>query len=200
MIAIFNLLSNIIMTGTSIIGCATIVNKVGKFCKIIEDSNSDGFKMAFDGLMMDTIDDMNKCVESVSAIANNVNSVLFIMYDILTGNKFIKKNKEGKIIICNKSKIYSGYKDKIDELSTKVKQYQEELKKMKKNKEMTKNNDKNDDDSSLDSSVMNDNSSLPDDEEDDNTISSNDTDETDDNTNNNNKSNNKNKKDEFFLE
>ena len=75
----------------------SIINKVGKFCKVIEDNNSDGFKIAFDGLMMDSIDDMNKCVEAVSAIANNVNSVLFIMYDILSGNKFIKKNKEGKI-------------------------------------------------------------------------------------------------------
>ena len=38
MIAIINLLTNILITGTSIIGCVTIVNKIGKFCKVIEDN------------------------------------------------------------------------------------------------------------------------------------------------------------------
>ena len=193
MIAILNLLTNILITGTSIIGCATIINKVGKFCKVIEDNNSDGFKIAFDGLMMDTIDDMNKCVEAVSAIANNVNSVLFIMYDILSGNKFIKKNKEGKIIICNKSKIYSGYKDKIDILSNKVKQYQEELKKMKKTKDISKNS-KDKDNHDTDDDNDNDNSSLS--SSDNDSLSSDDT-----NDDTNNKTNDKtNKKDEFYLE
>ena len=35
----------------------------------------------------------------------------------------LQKDKDGKIIICNKSKMVSGYKDKISELSSKVKKY-----------------------------------------------------------------------------
>jgi len=152
MIAIINLLTNILITGTSIIGCVTIVNKIGKFCKVIEENNEDSFKIAFDTCMMDTIDDMNKCVESIGMIASNCNNIIFIMYDIFTGNKFIKKNKDGKIIICNKSKVFSGYKDKIDELNNKVKKYQEELKKIKKPKQSIKKENIIDDNSSLSSS------------------------------------------------
>jgi hypothetical protein len=136
MIAIINLLTNIFITGTSIIGCATIINRIGNFCKIIEQNQEDGFKKAFDNVMIESIDDMNKCVESISAISSNVNNIMFILYDIVVGNKIIKKNKDGKIIVCGKAKIYSGFKDKIDELKNKVKKYETELKKIKgKNKE-----------------------------------------------------------------
>lgn len=164
--AIFSLLSNIIITGTSIIGCATIINKLGKFFKTMEEeTKGDSFKVAFDTFMMDTIDDMNKCVESISTIASNVNNVAVIVYDILVGNKFIKKDKDGKIIICNKAKLYSGYKDKIDELSNKVKKYQDELKKMKKTKDKNKKDNSDDEDD--------DEESISDDEKDDSTVSSN---------------------------
>jgi hypothetical protein len=139
MIAIINLLTNILITGTSIIGCATILNKVGRFCKIIEENDNDGFKKGFDNFMIESIDEMNKCVESVSTIVININNIFFIVYDILIGNKFIKKNKEGKLIICGKSKFYSGYKDKINELNSKVKKYQDELKKIKKPNNKTQN-------------------------------------------------------------
>lgn len=190
MIAIINLLTNILITGTSIIGCVTIVNKVGKFCKVIEENNEDGFKIAFDTCMMDTIDDMNKCVESIGMIASNCNNIIFIMYDIFTGSKFVKKNKDGKIIICNKSKVFSGYKDKIDELNNKVKKYQEELKKIKKPKKIIKKENIVNDDSS-------DDSSLP---------SSNDSDSDNDsiedvlNESDNENSDNKKKNKEFYLE
>ena len=148
MIAIFNLLTNIFITGTSIIGCVTIINKIGNFCKIIEENDNDGFKKAFDNIMMETIDDMNKCVESSSTIASNINNMAFILYDILTGNKIIKKNKDGKIIVCGKAKIYSGFKDKIDELKNKVKLYENELKKIKKDKDKDKELESSDSDSS----------------------------------------------------
>jgi hypothetical protein len=152
MIAIINLLTNIFITGTSIIGCATIVNKLGKFCKIIEENNEDGFKTGFDNFMMETIDDMNKCVESLSTISSNLNNVSFILYDIIVGNKHIKKNKDGKIVLCEKTKLYSGYKDKIEELKSKVKKYEEELNKMKSNKTSTnkKKEKEKDNDSSYD--------------------------------------------------
>jgi hypothetical protein len=158
--AIFSLLSNIIITGTSIIGCTTIINKLGKFFKTMEEeTKEDSFKIAFDNLMIDTIDDMNKCVESISVIASNFNNVSIIIYDIIVGNKFIKKDKDGKIIICTKAKLYSGYKDKIDELSNKVKKYQDELRKIK--KKNTNNNNKSDNnDSNSDTDSDNDDSTI----------------------------------------
>ena len=131
------------MIGTSCIGVITIVNKIGKFCKIIDENKKDGFKLGFDALMLDSIDEINKCVESVSTITNNLNKILFILYDITVGNKFIKKDKDGKIIICNKSKVFNGYKNKIDELSSKVKKYQEELTKIKSNKKNNSNTENN---------------------------------------------------------
>ena len=142
MYAIINLLTNILMTGSSIIGCVTIINKIGKFCKVIDENNVDGYKVGFDSFMLDSIDEINRCVESISTISNNVNKVCCVLYDISTGNKFVKKDKDGKIIVCNKSKIYSGFKDKIEELSGKVKKYQVELSKIKKHKSKDKTNDK----------------------------------------------------------
>ena len=173
MSAILNLVSNICMLGCSIIGVVTIINKSGKFFKIMEDNKTDGFKKAFDIIILESIDDINKSVSSVNIIGNNCGKIIFTVYDITTGNKFIKKDKDGKIIICNKSK----YKDKIDELSIKVKQYEEELSKIKKVKP---DNDSN----SLKSSSSTISSDMSDD------ISS---DEDEDNTP-------KKKVDEFFLE
>ena len=150
MSAIFNLLANILMTGTSIIGVATIINKVGKFCKIIDENKKDGFKIGFDTIMLESINDINNCVESISTISNNSSKILCILYDISVGNKYVKKDKDGKIIICSKLKVYSGFKDKIEELNSKVKKYQDELTKLKKNKK-TKNDGEKDDEDSDDS-------------------------------------------------
>lgn len=93
MSAIFNLLANILMTGTSIIGVATIINKVGKFCKIVDENKKDGFKIGFDTVMLESINDINNCVESISTISNNSTKIACILYDILVGNKYIKKIK-----------------------------------------------------------------------------------------------------------
>ena len=150
MSAIFNLLANILMTGTSIIGVATIINKVGKFCKIVDENKKDGFKIGFDTIMLESINDINNCVESISTISNNSSKILCILYDISVGNKYVKKDKDGKIIICSKLKVYSGFKDKIEELNSKVKKYQDELTKLKKNKK-TKNDGEKDDEDSDDS-------------------------------------------------
>ena len=161
MSAIFYLLTNIFMTGTSIIGCATIVNKIGKFCKIIDENKKDGFRLAFDTVMLESINDMNNCVESISSIGNNLNKIIFIFYDITIGNKFIKKDKDGKLIICNKSKVFSGFKDKINELNTKVRKYQDELNKIRKPKDKNQNNVRKNksNNSSDDSSYISSNSS-----------------------------------------
>lgn len=146
--AILSLISNSLITGLAIIGAGTLINKAGKFFKIIEEEKQDGYRKGFDSVMIESIDEINKCVESVGVISTNLNKIFFIMYDITTGNKFVKKDKDGKIIICSKSKLYSGYKDKIDELSTRVKKYQDELKKVKKVKKRNVKPKQNDSDSS----------------------------------------------------
>jgi len=158
--AIINLLSNVFMTGFAFIGVGTTINKIGKFFKVIDENKENGFKKGFDVIMLDSIEEMNRCIESISIITNNCNKIFFIIYDISMGNKYIKKDKEGKIIICNKSKIFSGYKDKIEELSGKVKKYQQELNKIKKEKsnnlssENLKKSNKSKKKSSLDESSL----------------------------------------------
>ena len=189
MSAIFNLLANVLMTGTSIIGIATIINKVGKFCKIVDENKKDGFKIGFDTVMLESINDINNCVESISTISNNSTKIACILYDILVGNKYIKKDKDGKVIICSKLKVYSGFKDKINELNTKVKKYQEELSKLKTNKETKETKENNDlkNDESSDNSSNSDYSEVSSDDESD-YESKKDNDK------------NKNNNDEFYLE
>lgn len=203
MSAIFNLLANILMTGTSIIGVATIINKVGKFCKIVDENKKDGFKIGFDTIMLESINDINNCVEAISTISNNSSKILCILYDISVGNKYVKKDKDGKIVICSKLKVYSGFKDKIEELNSKVKKYQEELTKLKKNKKNVnedddnKNNNENkilSDNESEESSIKNENtySDVSSDE-----LSS---DEESDDTTPKKNSKKKDNNDEFYLE
>ena len=205
MSAIFNLLANILMTGTSIIGVATIINKVGKFCKIVDENKKDGFKIGFDTIMLESINDINNCVESISTISNNSSKILCILYDITVGNKYVKKDKDGKIIICSKLKVYSGFKDKIEELNSKVKKYQDELTKLKKNKK-TKNDeekdykkgDKEDDEDSDDSCDESEESSI----KNENTYSdvSSESDEESDEEVSKKNSKKKENNDEFYLE
>ena len=196
MSAIFNLLANILMTGTSIIGVATIINKVGKFCKIVDENKKDGFKIGFDTIMLESINDINNCVESISTISNNSSKILCILYDISVGNKYVKKDKDGKIIICSKLKVYSGFKDKIEELNSKVKKYQDELTKLKKNKK-TKNDGEKDDEDSDDSCDELEESSI----KNENTYSDVSSDEESDSDNIQRKnSKKKENNDEFYLE
>ena len=207
MSAIFNLLANILMTGTSIIGVATIINKVGKFCKIVDENKKDGFKIGFDTIMLESINDINNCVESISTISNNSSKILCILYDITVGNKYVKKDKDGKIIICSKLKVYSGFKDKIEELNSKVKKYQDELTKLKKNKK-TKNDeekdykkgDKEDDEDSDDSCDESEESSIKNENTYSDVSSDSESDEDSDEEVSKKNSKKKENNDEFYLE
>ena len=134
MLAIIHLITNSIFTVTSIIGIVTIINKFGILCKIIDENKNDGYKLGFDKLMLDSIDEINRCVDSITFISVRINKIFVISYDIIIGNKFIKKDKGGKVIICTKSNLDSSYKTKINELNSRVKKYQDELNKIKKNK------------------------------------------------------------------
>jgi hypothetical protein len=193
MSAIFNLLANILMTGTSIIGVATIINKAGKFCKILDENKKDGFKIGFDTIMLESINDINNCVEAISTLSNNSTKIACILYDILVGNKYIKKDKDGKIIICSKLKLYSVFKDKIQELNSKVKKYQEELTKLKKNKkDVNEDKDLSVNDSESEKSSVKEENTYSDVSSDDESS------EDSDNDDKNNKK--KNNNDEFYLE
>ena len=121
------------MTGLAFRGMSAVIIKVGNFLKIVEQ-NDDGFKKGFDKIMLESVEEMNLCVESITIISSNFNKIFFILYDISAGNKYIKKDKDGKIIICSKTKLYSNFKNKIEELNNKVKKYEQELSKIKQKK------------------------------------------------------------------
>lgn len=213
MLAIIHLITNSIFTVTSIIGIVTIINKFGVLCKVIDENKKDGYKIGFDKLMLDSIDEINRCVDSVTFIAVGANKIFVISYDIITGNKFIKKDKDGKIIICTKSKLDSSYKTKINELNSRVKKYQDELHKIKKNKvekDGSLNSSSNSTYSNVsdDSSLLSEKKSNKDDDSSDSSISSSDSSEDEDNDNDkdkgknkdNVKNNDKNKDNDFSLE
>jgi hypothetical protein len=188
--AILSLIANSFVSGLAIIGAGTLINKLGKFFKIIEESSEDGYRKGFDAIMVESIDEINNCVESSTRITNNFHKIFFIIYDISIGNKFIKKNKEGKLIICTKSKIYTGYKDKIEELNDKVKKYQDELNKMKhkKNIDISINKKDNKEDTE-------DNQDEENDSDDSSELS-----DTDTSTDNREKSEKSNKNNDYYLE
>ena len=137
--AIISLISNTLFSGLAFIGCCTIINKCGKFFKTIEEEKQEGYKKGFDNIMVDSIDEINKSVESIGVISNSLNKIFFMVYDIVTGAKVVRKNKEGKIVI-------SSYRNKIDELNNKVKLYQDELNKLKKDTGLKEDDKEEDDD------------------------------------------------------
>ncbi len=141
----FHLIANGIFTGLAIIGFATISNKVGKFIKTYESEKDEHFKNAFDKSMNETISDVHSCIESVSVITNGITKASSVGIDLFTGKKVITK-KKGKIAIVEQSK---AEKQKIDELSQKLKKYESEIKKLKKKKQ--KKEDEEDDVSSVSS-------------------------------------------------
>jgi len=165
--AIISLLTNTFISGLAFIGGITVINKLGKFFKTIEQEENDGFKKGFDIIMVDSIDQINTCVDSLATITSNLNRMSLTIYDIVSGNKIIKKNKEGKIIITSHSKINGTIKSKIDELNNKVKIYEDELNKMKKKnlktdyvnieKEGTEDSEEEEDDAEEDEDVEDEN-------------------------------------------
>lgn len=190
--AILSLIANSFISGLAVIGAGTLINKLGKFFKIIDESSEDGYRKGFDSIMVESIDEINNCVESSTRITNNFHKIFFIIYDISIGNKFIKKNKEGKLIICTKSKIYSGYKDKIEELNDRVKKYQDELNKMKHKKNIDISINKKDKENKEDNDDN--------DEEENDSDNSSELSDTDTSTDNREKSDKSDKNNDYYLE
>ncbi len=142
-----HLITNGIFTGLAIVGFATISNKIGKFLKNYETEKEDHFKRAFDKSMNETLSDVHSCVESVSIITNGITKASSVAIDLATGNKIISR-KKGKIAIIEQSK---AQKDQIDDLSKKLKKYENTIKKLKKKKSKNSDSESNSDNESLSS-------------------------------------------------
>lgn len=132
MSAIFNIVTSSFFTSMAILGAGTFINKVGIFMKTYEEEKGDSYKKAFDKTMILTIEELNFCIDSMKRIVSSTGKAGYLLSDIMMGNKVVQKDKSGKILITEKSKLYNQYEDTISDLSSKVKQYQEELEKMKK--------------------------------------------------------------------
>ncbi len=136
--AIFNLISHSFFTGLAIIGTGTVIHKIGSFIQKYENEKEDSYRKAFDDLMIHSIEEFNFCIDSLKKIVKSGTKGSFLLADLVSGSKIIQKDKNGKIIISDKSKLYNNYEDTIEQLNGKVKEYQEELEKIKKMKDMEK--------------------------------------------------------------
>ena len=127
-----------------IIGTITVINKAGHFLKNMEEEKKDAYKKAFDKFMIETIDEINFSIDSLKLISKHTLKNGKLLFDLASGNKCIKKDKEGNIVVSEKSKLTEEYKEKIEHLYTKLKKYQNEVKKYK-NSDESKDNDKTED-------------------------------------------------------
>ena len=130
---ILELLYTTLFSGFFLIGFGTVLNKLGDFFKIIEEEEKDNFKKAFDKLTNDSISEFNKCFLSTHIVISRFAKLLSISYDLVTGEKIIKKNKDGNIVICDKSTIMEKYESKIEELESKINKFKELAKNNKNN-------------------------------------------------------------------
>ncbi len=112
-----------------LLGVGTAINKTGDFFKILENENDDNFKKAFDKLVGDLSDDFNNSFESINLISQNVSKIWILFWELLIGEKFIKKTKDGKIVVDDKNVIFDNYESKINNLNNKIQNYREILKK-----------------------------------------------------------------------
>ena len=85
-----------------IIGTITVINKTGHFLKNMEEEK---YKKAFDKFMIETIDEINFSVDSLKLITKYTLKNTKLLFDLASGNKCIKKDKDGNIIVSEKSKL-----------------------------------------------------------------------------------------------
>ena len=130
---ILELLYTTLFSGFFLIGFGTTLNKLCEFFKIIEEEEKDNFKKAFDKITNDSISEFNKCFLSTHIIISRFAKLLSISYDLMTGQKVIKKNKDGNIVICDKNTMMEKYESKIEELESKINKFKELAKNNKNN-------------------------------------------------------------------
>ena len=93
-----------------IIGTITVINKAGHFLKNMEEEK---YKKAFDKFMIETIDEINFSIDSLKLISKYTLKNAKLLFDLASGNKCIKKDKDGNIVVSEKSKLTEEYKEKI---------------------------------------------------------------------------------------
>jgi hypothetical protein len=130
---IFGLFSSILQSFLLILGFGCAVNKCGDFFKVLEEESDDHFKKAFDKVTSDFMDDFNNSFSSFHLISSNVSKLSVLGYELIIGEKFIKKTKDGKILVNDKNVIFDNYEEKIDKLNEKIKNYKSRLLSMKDN-------------------------------------------------------------------
>ena len=155
---ILELLYTNLFSGFFLIGFGTILNKLGDFFKIIEEEEKDNFKKAFDKLTNDSISEFNKCFLSTHIVISRFAKLLSISYDLVTGEKIIKKNKDGNIVICDKNTMMEKYESKIEELESKINKFKELAKNNKNNLnlELSDDEDEDNDDENDEKETLND--------------------------------------------
>ena len=113
------------------LGTGCFINKSGDFFKVLSEESDDNFKRAFDHITNDLMEDFSKTFVSMNLITNNVSKIMILAYELMIGEKIIKKTKDGKIMINDKNIIFDNYENKISKLSEKVKNYENILENMK---------------------------------------------------------------------
>ena len=142
--ALFGLIYSSLSTFLLLLGLGTAINKSGRFFKTLENEDNDNFKKAFDKTANEIIEDFNNSFESINLISVNVSKILILFYELMIGDKMIKKTKDGKIIVDDKNNMFEDYKNKINNLNNKIKNYKQKLK--ENNQELDDEEDDDDDD------------------------------------------------------
>jgi hypothetical protein len=126
--ALFGLIYSSLNTFLLLLGLGTAINKSGRFFKTLENEENDNFKKAFDKTANEIIEDFNNSFESINLISVNVSKILILFYELMIGDKMIKKTKDGKIVVDDKNNMFEDYKNKINNLNNKIKNYKLKLK------------------------------------------------------------------------
>ena len=111
---IFELLYTTLFSGFFLIGFGTTINRMGDFLKMLEIEENDNFSKAFDKLTNDVMSEFNKFFTSSHIVISKSMKIINISYELFTGEKVIKKSKEGNIIISDKSALMEKYESKIE--------------------------------------------------------------------------------------
>ena len=133
--AIFDIVSNSFFSTLAVVGASTIIYKIGNFLKTLEEEPEDSYRKAFDKTMVNSMEEINFCFDSVKRIAGTTSKATSIISEIALGSKIVQKDKNGKIIITDKSKLQSQYENTISELHSKLEKYKHKLERKKKQKQ-----------------------------------------------------------------
>ena len=125
---IFELLYTTLFSGFFLIGFGTTINRMGDFLKMLEIEENDNFSKAFDKLTNDVMSEFNKFFTSSHIVISKSMKIINISYELFTGEKVIKKSKEGNIIISDKSALMEKYESKIEALEKRISQFKEQKK------------------------------------------------------------------------